>query len=67
MVCKEHAGFRADIDNLKKDIAENKDVIKEVSDKLDAIKTYLMTLFGGITVAIVLLLLQIVMRFNQIP
>jgi hypothetical protein len=57
-VCEHHSGFKSDIDNLKSDVKENKDTTKDICKKLDAIKTYIMGLFGSLALAILLLLIQ---------
>lgn len=58
-VCHHHSGFKSDIDALRKNVKENKETTKDICRKLDAIKTYIMGLFGSVALAVVLLLIQI--------
>jgi hypothetical protein len=58
-VCSQHSGFKSDIETLKAGVREQKDTTKDICKKLDAIKTYIMGLFGSLALAILLLLIQL--------
>lgn len=60
IVCEHHSGFKSDIDTLKRETKETREAQKDICRKLDAIKTYIMGLFGSLALAIILLLVQMV-------
>ena len=60
VVCEHHSGFKSDIDTLKNDVKDNRDTTKDICKKLDAIKSYIMGLFGSVALALLLLVLQLI-------
>ena len=56
--CLEHSGHMQKLKDLRADVEESKQDIKKVCGKLDSIKTYIMTLLGGLAVTLALQLLQ---------
>lgn len=58
-VCVHHSGLKSDIETLKEDVKDNKATTNDICKKLDAIKTYIIGLFGSIVVALLLLVLQL--------
>ena len=62
LVCEHHSGFKTDIATLKEDVKDNKEATKDICKKLDAIKTYIMGLFGSLALAVFLLLLQLFVK-----
>ena len=59
-ICEHHSGFKSDIGALKDDAKEAKQANKDICKKLDAIKSYIMGLFGSVALALLLLILQLI-------
>jgi len=61
-LCTEHSGLCEAIENLKSSDTKQWQEIKEGRDRMDSIMTKLNAILGGIVVAIVMLLVNIVFK-----
>lgn len=61
-VCKLHSGLDTAIDNLTKDNINQWEVIGEMRTKVDNIMSRLNVILGGMVVAVVLLLINIMLK-----
>ena len=60
--CPEHSGCLADIAHLKSENTSQWEAVRKVSDKVDNIMTRLNIILGGIVVACILLVINIVVK-----
>lgn len=61
-VCHMHSGILSDIDNIKKSDSKQWEELAIMRGRIDNIMTRLNVILGGIVVAIVVLLLNIVIK-----
>lgn len=59
-LCQEHSGFKSDIETNKRNISELWEKYDKMSDKIDGIMTRLNVILGGIVVACIMFVLNII-------
>ena len=59
-ICKEHSGCLADIGHLKQENDDQWEAIKNMKDKQDAIFTRINIILGGIVVACIMMMINLV-------
>ena len=63
--CTEHSGCMEAIRNLKHSDSKQWEELEEVRSRMDSIMTRLNVILGGIVVALIMLLLNVVFKFVQ--
>lgn len=61
-ICHEHSGCISDINTLKSENVKQWEAITAMGNKVDGIMTRLNVILGGIVVAVIMLLLNIVVK-----
>jgi hypothetical protein len=66
-LCPEHSGCIAKICFLKNENAEQWKSIKHNAERINSMTDKLNYILGGIVIAVVLLLINIIINFNKVP